>query len=179
MSDERVALGAVRHLWLLARAQGSRSGRLDPLDQRLVSAYEAMSGAVSQVRPGGRRYCPLLARDLGTLYRQGTLVREHVGLGGGLAARGFPTHTFIYWLAAGQRGRSEPPSSQRRSLGGLESAEEASWRGVGEVGHRLLWARGALAGVRVTEGNLVQVEAFLRLVGAPGARRGPVARVPR
>lgn len=82
-----------RHAWLLAEIQ--RKGHADILDTKFVDGYVEATGATPIIMPFGANKCPMLSKDLGTLFAKGLLSRFSVGIHEG---PGWPKWIWSYSL---------------------------------------------------------------------------------
>lgn len=91
---------ADRLKWLMdyLNARG-RLYYVNTLNSDFVDEYTEETNAPHMIRIIGANTCPMLARDLATLHKQGKLDRSPGGIGG-MAGMGFPTWIWQYRLKA-------------------------------------------------------------------------------
>lgn len=71
---------------------------VDVLNKHFVECYVDATGAKEVVQFFGAPKCPQLGRDLGQMYRMGTLKRHATGLAPGDSYMGFPKWVWSYQL---------------------------------------------------------------------------------
>lgn len=93
---------AHRCSWIASWMQSGIAGRqrVDVLDSDFVVAYVEATNAHAVMKFIGAPYCAQLSRDLGSMFKKGTLKRTPVGLAPGDASMGFPKWVYVYSLAA-------------------------------------------------------------------------------